>query len=127
MMDEIFIQGLRVDTVIGCFTWERQITQPLSLDMDIRTCLKKVADSDELDDTLNYALICEIATQTIQQAQPKMLEHAAQLVMQQLFSRFEAIESIKIAIHKPAIIAKAQAVGIRFERHRHDLCTRTGE
>ncbi|MDQ8936740.1 dihydroneopterin aldolase [Acinetobacter rudis] len=126
-MDEIFIEDLRVDTIVGCFTWERQIIQPLSLDITVRTCLKKVAHSDELDDTLNYALMCEIATETIQQAKPKMLEHAAQLVVEQLFIRFDAIESIRIAIRKPAIIAQAQAVGIRFERHRHDLCTRIGE
>lgn len=126
-MDEIFIEGLRVDTVVGCFAWERQIIQPLSLDLTVRTCLKKVAQSDELEDTLNYALICELAAQTIQQAKPKMLEHAAQLVLEQLFSQFDAIESIRIAIRKPAIIAQAQAVGIRLERHRNDLCTRTSE
>lgn len=126
-MDAIIIEGLNVDTVVGCFTWERQITQPLSLDLTVYTCLKQVAVSDELEDTLNYAQICDLATETIQQAQPKMLEHAAQLVLETLFDQFEAIESISITIRKPAIIAQANAVGIRLERHRNDIRPRTGE
>lgn len=126
-MDAIIIEGLKVDTVIGCFNWERQIIQPLKLDLTIHTDLSTAARSDELNDTLNYAQICELAAQLIQQAQPKLIEHAAQLVLNGLFTQFPSIESITIHIRKPAIIAQAQAVGIRLERNRHDFCARTGE
>ncbi|HCB29791.1 MAG TPA: dihydroneopterin aldolase, partial [Acinetobacter lwoffii] len=27
-MDAIIIEGLKVETVVGCFNWERQIIQP---------------------------------------------------------------------------------------------------
>ena len=60
-MDAIIIEGLKVDTVVGCFNWERQIIQPLMLDLNIRTNLEQAAQSDELEDTLNYAEICEIS------------------------------------------------------------------
>lgn len=125
-MDAIIIEGLKVDTVVGCFTWERQIIQPLMLDLTVHTSLQKAAESDALEDTLNYAQICEIAAQVIQQAQPKLIEHAAKLVLEQLFTTFEAIESIMITIRKPAIIAQANSVGIRLERHRNDFCTSIG-
>ena len=65
-MDAIIIEGLKVDTVIGCFNWERQIIQPLMLDLTIHNDLNQAAQSDELDDTLNYAQICELAAQVIQ-------------------------------------------------------------
>ena len=126
-MDAIIIEGLKVETVIGCFNWERQITQPLMLDLTIHNDLAQAAYSDELDDTLNYAQICELAAQVIQVAKPKLIEHAAQLVLECLFSTFPSIDSIQITIRKPAIIAQAQAVGIRLERNRHDFCARTGE
>ena len=126
-MDAIIIEGLKVDTVIGCFNWERQIIQPLMLDLTIHNDLNQAAQSDELDDTLNYAQICELAAQVIQQAKPKLIEHAAQLVLEKLFLVFPSIESIIITIRKPAIIAQANAVGIRFERNRNDFCARTGE
>ena len=126
-MDAIIIEGLKVDTVIGCFNWERQIIQPLMLDLTIYNDLNQAAQSDELDDTLNYAQICELAAQVIQQAKPKLIEHAAQLVLEKLFLVFPSIESIIITIRKPSIIAKANAVGIRLERNRNDFCARTGE
>jgi len=126
-MDAIIIEGLKVDTVVGCFNWERQIIQPLMLDLTIHNDLSQAAQSDELEDTLNYAQICELAAQVIQQAQPKLIEHAAQLVLERLFKTFSSIESIIITIRKPAIIAQATAVGIRLERNRNDFCARTGE
>ena len=126
-MDAIIIEGLKVDTVIGCFNWERQIIQPLMLDLTIHNDLNQAAQSDELDDTLNYAQICELAAQVIQQAKPKLIEHAAQLVLEKLFLVFPSIESIIITIRKPEIIAQANAVGIRLERNRNDFCARTGE
>ncbi|ENU26592.1 dihydroneopterin aldolase [Acinetobacter modestus] len=126
-MDAIIIEGLKVDTVIGCFNWERQIIQPLMLDLTIHNDLTQAAQSDELEDTLNYAQICELAAQVIQQAQPKLIEHAAQLVLECLFTTFSSIESIVIIIRKPAIIAQANAVGIRLERNRNNFCARIGE
>jgi 7,8-dihydroneopterin aldolase/epimerase/oxygenase len=126
-MDAIIIEGLKVDTVVGCFNWERQIIQPLMLDLTIHNDLSQAAQSDELEDTLNYAQICELAAQVIQQAKPKLIEHAAQLVLESLFTTFSSIESIIITIRKPAIIAQATAVGIRLERNRNDFCARIGE
>ena len=126
-MDAIIIEGLKVETVVGCFTWERQIQQPLMLDLIIATNLSQAAASDELQDTLNYAEICSISAQVIQQAAPKLIEHAAQLVLDALFTTFTAIESISITIRKPAIIPEANSVGIRLERHRNDFCPRSGE
>ena len=126
-MDAIIIEGLKVETVVGCFNWERQILQPLLLDLTIRHDLGQAAMSDELEDTLNYAQICEIAAEVIQQAQPKLIEHAAKLVLDALFATFPGIESIMITVRKPAIIAQANSVGIRLERHRKDFRPRTGE
>lgn len=127
IMDAIVIEGLKVNTVVGCFNWERQIVQPLMLDLMIHTNLEVAASSDELEDTLNYAEICSISAEVIQKAQPKLIEHAAKLVLNALFSTYPAIESIKITIRKPAIIAEANSVGIRIERHRNDLRLSTGE
>jgi 7,8-dihydroneopterin aldolase/epimerase/oxygenase len=85
-VDAIIIEGLKVETVVGCFNWERQIIQPLMLDMIIQTDLEQASNSDDLDHTLNYAEICEIAAKVIQDAKPELIEHAAKLVINALFS-----------------------------------------
>ena len=126
-MDAIIIEGLKVDTVVGCFNWERQIIQPLMLDLTLQTNLEQASNSDELEDTMNYAEICEISAKVIQDAQPKLIEYAAKLVINALFTEFLAIESIIITIRKPAIIPQANSVGIRLERHRNDFRASTSE
>ena len=122
MQDCILIEGLKVETVIGCFNWERQIQQPLLLDFIISTDLSQAAASDALADTLNYAEICEFASQAIIQAQPELIEHAADIVLRCLFQQFPVIEKIRITVRKPAIIPVAHSVGIQIERHRDYLC-----
>ncbi|ALH95824.1 dihydroneopterin aldolase [Acinetobacter equi] len=126
-MDSIIIEGLKVDTVVGCFNWERQIIQPLMLDLTLMTNLEQASFSDELSDTMNYAEICEISAQVIQKAQPKLIEHAAKLVINALFTTYPAIDSIIITVRKPAIIPQANSVGIRLERHRKDFRPSTSE
>ena len=34
-MDRVFIDDLRIQTVIGIFDWEREITQTISLDLQM--------------------------------------------------------------------------------------------
>ena len=126
-MDAIIIEGLKVETVVGCFNWERQIMQPLMLDMTIQTSLEQASNSDQLEHTLNYAEICEISAKVIQEAKPELIEHAAKLVLNALFTTFPTVESIMITIRKPAIIAQANSVGIRLERHRNDFRPSSGE
>ena len=126
-MDAIIIEGLKVETVVGCFNWERQIIQPLMLDLIIHSSLEQASNSDELEHTLNYAEICEISANVIQAAQPKLIENAAKLVLNALFTTFPAVESIMITVRKPAIIAQANSVGIRLERHRKDIRLSSGE
>ncbi|KAA8735661.1 dihydroneopterin aldolase [Acinetobacter qingfengensis] len=127
MQDLIVIDGLKVETVIGCFDWERQIRQPLLLDLKIYTDLSNACASDMLADTLNYAEICDISSSTIIQSQPELIEHAAHLVIQALFNQFVSIEKINIIIRKPAIIPAAQSVGIQIERHRDYFRHRNSE
>ncbi|MBR5556619.1 MAG: dihydroneopterin aldolase [Acinetobacter sp.] len=126
-MDAIIIEGLKVETVVGCFNWERQIVQPLMLDLIIHSSLEQASNSDELEHTLNYAEICEISANVIQAAQPKLIENAAKLVLNALFTTFPAVESIMITVRKPAIIAQANSVGIRLERHRNDIRLSSGQ
>lgn len=126
-MDIILIEGLKVETVVGCLAWEREILQPLILDLEILCDLSKPMLSDDLQDTINYAEICDLSTQIIQKVQPKLIEYAGYIVLKQLFERFLEIMSIKITIRKPAIIPQAQSVGICIERQRNDFCFSTGE
>lgn len=42
----------------------------------------------------------------IQKAQPELIEHAAKLVLEALFTTYASVESIMITIRKPALSRK---------------------
>lgn len=120
-MDKIIIEGLTVETVVGCFNWERQIKQSLLIDLTIETNLNQACLSDNLEHTLNYVEICRVITETIQKAEPKLIENAGYIVLQQLFSHYPSIEKICIHIRKVAIVTQAQGIGVCLERKRQDF------
>ena len=53
-MDIVFIEDLRIDTVIGIYDWERRVRQTLSFDIDMAFDNTVPAASDDIVDTLNY-------------------------------------------------------------------------
>ncbi len=40
-MDIVFVQGLKVDTVIGIYDWERKIRQDIILDIEMSSDIAK--------------------------------------------------------------------------------------
>ncbi len=58
-MDNVFIEGLEVDTVIGVYDWEREIRQCLRLDLVCAWDNRRPAAGDDLNLALDYAALAE--------------------------------------------------------------------
>jgi len=58
-MDKIFLNDLKIDTVIGVFDWERQIKQTLRFDIEIDYDIRPAATSDDIADTMDYGSIAK--------------------------------------------------------------------
>ena len=56
-MDRVFIEDLRIQTVIGVFDWEREITQTISIDLQMAFDIQNAAKSDDIADTLDYKAV----------------------------------------------------------------------
>ena len=50
-MDRILIEGLKVDTCIGVYEWERKIKQTLVFDLELYTDIRAAAADDDLSKT----------------------------------------------------------------------------
>ena len=58
-MDIIYLNDLRIDTIIGIYDWERRIKQTISLDLEMASDIRKAAASDDIEDTLNYKAVAK--------------------------------------------------------------------
>ena len=114
-MDKVFIEGLRIQTTIGFFAWEKEIKQTLVIDLVMGWDTQKAAENDELAKTLDYAEIStEIAT-FANQNPVDLLETLAERMADFLIQRYH-IPWLKLKIGKPGAVHNAFTVGVEIER-----------
>ncbi|TKB47175.1 dihydroneopterin aldolase [Thalassotalea mangrovi] len=114
-MDIIFIEGLKVNTTIGYYEWEKQIKQLLVFDVEIASDVRPAAENDELAKTIDYAVVSEFIDSFCQLNPVDLLETLGQRLVDALQSQY-AIDWIRIKIAKPGAVEQASSVGIIIER-----------
>lgn len=122
-MDRVYIEGLRVDTVIGVYDWERDIRQEVVLDLEMAADASFAAASDGIDDALDYAAISARLLTFIRESEFQLIETLAERVAQLLLTEF-AVSWLRLKLAKPGAVAEADSVGVVIERSRDTGATR---
>lgn len=115
MMGEILIEGLKVSAVIGCYDWEREIQQPLLIDLVLTCDIAQASRSDDLADALDYAALSNRVIALCGERQFQLLEALAECLAQMIFDEF-TVQRLQLTIRKPGAVAEAAAVGVRISR-----------
>ncbi len=118
-MDTVFIEGLKVDAKIGVYDWERSIRQPLVFDLQMSFDNRPAGHSDDVEQALDYAAVSELVVSLVEHSDFQLIEAVADRVIRELFQEFP-ITAIDLTLRKPTAVKKAQAVGIRLQRSRHN-------
>ncbi|MBY6102165.1 dihydroneopterin aldolase [Marinobacter nauticus] len=113
--DTVLIEGLAVETVIGVYDWEREVTQRLLVDLELAWDNSVPGASDDVADALDYAAVSERVSQCLQTLQPELLERAAEEVARLLQNEF-GVRWLRLTLRKPGAVAAARSVGVRIER-----------
>jgi dihydroneopterin aldolase len=114
-LDNVFIEGLEVDTVIGVYDWEREIRQCLRLDLTLRWDIRPAAAQDALTLTLDYAAVAQRIQQFAAEARFQLVETFAERLAQLLQDEF-AISWLRLRVTKPGAVPAARGVGVEIER-----------
>ncbi|MCW9011064.1 dihydroneopterin aldolase [Marinobacter sp.] len=113
--DTVLIEGLAVETVIGVYDWEREVTQRLLVDLELAWDNSVPGASDDVADALDYAAVSERVSQCLKTLQPELLERAAEEVARLLQSEF-GVCWLRLTLSKPGAVPAARSVGVRIER-----------
>ncbi len=114
-MDIIFINDLRVETVIGVNDWERKTRQIVSIDLELSCDCKKASLSDAIKDTLNYKLVSKRVTAFVEESDFQLVETLAENIGRLLLDEF-GCEWLRVRVNKGGALRGAQAVGVVIER-----------
>ncbi len=115
IMDKIFINDLRIDTLIGVYEWERRIRQTIILDIEMSVDVHKAAAGDNIEDALNYKSVCKRLTEFVQTSEyhlvETLIEECARLIMEEF-----SVPWVRIRLNKTGALRGARDVGIIIER-----------
>ena len=118
-MDKIYIRGLKVETIIGIYDWERTLVRPLVFDVELGFDTREAASSDRMRDSIDYAAVGQTIREIALELKPQLLETLAEKIARTLFDRFP-VQSVRLAINKPGAIPDVKGVGVEIERRRED-------
>jgi dihydroneopterin aldolase len=114
-MDIVYIRGLEVKTVIGVYDWEREIKQPISVDLDMASDMGKAAATDDHQYVLDYKIVCVRVAEFIEQSKLQLLEAMAEGIARLIQEEFK-VSWVRVKLSKPAAITGAREVGVVIER-----------
>jgi dihydroneopterin aldolase len=121
MIDRILIDQLSVEARIGAFDWEKQIRQQILVSLELHADLQPAADTDRLDQAIDYAEVCDRVRQLVVANHYDLLECLALTLLRALFAGHSALERIVIRIDKPGAVAGALSVAVRMDRTREEM------
>lgn len=114
-MDIVFIRDLRIETVIGIYDWERKIRQIISIDLDMAADIKKAADSDDIEDTLNYKAVSKRLITFVEESQYELVEALAEKICEIVMTEFN-VPWVRLTLNKPGAVSGSSSVGVIIER-----------
>lgn len=114
-MDIVYIRDLKIQTVIGIFAWERAIKQTVSLDIEMATDNRKAADSENIDDALDYGAVAQRILEFVEGSEFQLVETMAERIGEIIFNEF-GVPWLRLRLGKPGAVRHAQDVGVIIER-----------
>jgi dihydroneopterin aldolase len=114
-MDIVFIEDLRIDTVIGIYDWERRIRQTVAFDLEMAFDNTRPAASDDIADTLDYKAVSKRLIGYVEAAQFQLVETLAERCAAIVREEF-GVAWVRLKLAKPGAVRGARAVGVCIER-----------
>ena len=114
-MDVVFIEDLRIETVIGIYDWERKIKQIVALDVEMAFDNRKPAATDRIEDTLDYKAVSKRLIAFVENSHFELVETLAERCAQVVLEEFRT-PWLRLKLSKPGAVTGSKAVGVIIER-----------
>jgi dihydroneopterin aldolase len=118
-MDIVFINGLKIDTVIGIYDWEKKIRQDIVLDIEMDFDISKAGKSDDIKDTLDYKTIGKRLIDFVQNSKFELVETLAEEICKIILTEF-SVSFVKLKLDKGTALRGASGVGVIIERGKRE-------
>lgn len=116
-MDIIYLSDLRINTVIGIYDWERRVKQTIILDLEMAADIQAAANSDKIEDTLNYKDVAKRLFAYVGESEFELVETLAEKVAEMIMTEFK-VPWLRLKVNKQGAVRGVRDVGVIIERGR---------
>lgn len=114
-MDKIFLNDLKINTIIGIYDWERKTEQTLEFDLEMDWDIRPAANSDDINKTIDYGDIAQTIVHFVENSDFQLIETLAEQLATLLLNKF-AIPKLKLTVSKPVQLYGQNTARIVIER-----------
>ena len=122
MKDYLSIEGLKVDTTIGVYKWEREVKQSVIIDLVLEIKNTNSAFQDSIESAVDYTAVSDVVSNLVQSSSYLLIESLAEAIAKQILKEF-AIRKVRLKLSKPSAIQSASNVSIHIERSNENVIT----
>jgi FolB domain-containing protein len=116
-MDQVFIKDLRARGIIGINPEERVNPQDIMISITIFTDTHRAAETDSIQDCVNYRTIAKKVQAHAESAKRLTVEALAN-DLATICLEEPRVEKVRIRVEKPGAVRFASSVGVELERSR---------
>lgn len=127
-MDYIKITGLKLYAYHGVLAEEKKNGQDFFINARLFYSMRKPGISDDLNDALNYAAVCEFIGKTFAEERFDLIEAAGEHLCRMLLLHFPLLDKIELELRKPhaPIPMEFEDVSVHMERGWHKAYVAVG-
>ncbi len=116
-MDKTIIKNLVVRGIIGIEDWERKKPQEILINIVLYSDQKKAAESDDIDDCVNYRTVAKRACTHAETAKRLTVEALAADIADLSLAE-PHVQKVVVRVEKPGAVRFAESVGVEIERNK---------
>ena len=119
MSDQIELRGLVASGYCGVLQEEQSRAQPLEVDLDVVLDLARAGESDALDETIDYGVLCAMVERIITNERFALLERLAERIAEVSLGD-ERVDEVTVSVRKlrPPVPQQLATSGVRITRQR---------
>lgn len=118
-MDKIFITALTAECIVGIWDWERQVKQTVVIDMEMACDIRKAAQTDHIDDTVDYKKVSKRLLTFVGESQFQLVETLTENIASIIVKEF-GVSWVRVRLNKQGALRNSKDVGIEIERRSED-------
>lgn len=120
MSDQIILNGIQGFGYHGLFEHERQDGQDFFVDLSLNVDLSAAAQSDSIDDTVNYAEITDLVVAEITSEPVNLIEKLAGRIAERILRDHVKVSQVTVTVHKPQapVAAQLKDIAVQVSRKR---------